>query len=142
MPLNLLWFVIFIILLAIELLTVNLVSIWFVIGSLCAFVLSFFTDSFLLQIILFLIVSIITLILTKPLVKRLKTFKVTPTNSDRVIGQVGDVTKRIESNNYGEVKIFGNVWTAYSFDGSEIDIGEKVVVLRIEGVKLIVKKES
>lgn len=142
MPLNLLWFIIFITLLAYELLTVDLVSIWFVIGSLVALLLSFITDSLLIQTFSFLIVSIITLILTKPFVKKFKAFKVTPTNYDRVIGQVGDVTKKIERNKYGEVKIFGNVWTAYSSDGSEIDAGEKVVALRIEGVKLIVKKEN
>ena len=50
------------------------------------------------------------------------------------------VTKKIGLNEYGEVKVFGNVWTAYS--NEEIEVGEKVKILSIEGVKLIVEKEE
>ena len=134
------WFVAFLVLLFIEIITVNLVSIWFAIGALASIVTSFFTDSVAIQTIVFIIVSVIVLLIVKPLVKKFKKFDITPTNSDRVIGKVGDVTKKIERNKYGEVKIFGNVWTATSKD--EIDEGEKVKVLSIDGVKLIVEKEE
>ncbi len=134
------WFIAFIILLLIELGTVNLVSIWFAIGAIAAMITTFITDSIVIQVIIFIVVSIITLLITKPLVKKFKGFEVQPTNSDRVIGKVGEVTKKIEKNKYGEVKIFGNVWTAASDD--VIDEGEKVKVLSIDGVKLIVKKEE
>ena len=56
-----------------------------------------------------------------------------------VIGKIGDVTKKIEDNHYGEVKVFGNTWTAYSDE--EIDVGSRVKVLKIDGVKLFVQKE-
>ena len=134
------WFIAFLVLLFIELVTVNLVTIWFAIGSLAALVTAFFTDSFVIQLVVFFVVSGISLLATKPLLKKFKVFQVTPTNSDRVIGKTGDVTKRIGKNQYGEVKIFGNTWTAYSDD--EIEVGSKVKVLEIEGVKLIVKKED
>ena len=134
------WFVAFLILLFIELITVNLVTIWFAIGALASLITAFITDSFVIQLIVFLVVSIIALLITKPLMKKFKAFQITPTNSDRVIGKIGDVTKKIEKNKYGEVKIFGNTWTAYSEE--EINVGEKVKVLEIEGVKLIVKKED
>ena len=134
------WFVAFLVLLFIELVTVNLVSIWFVIGSLAAIVTSFFTDSIVIQTIVFIVVSVSVLIIVRPLVKKFKKFDLTPTNYDRVIGKVGDVTKKIERNKYGEVKIFGNTWTASSKE--EIDVGSKVKVLSIEGVKLIVEKEE
>lgn len=134
------WFVAFVVLLFIEIITVNLVTIWFAIGSLAALVTSFFIDSFAIQIIVFLVVSVVALIATKPIMKKFKGFQITPTNSDRVIGKVGEVTKKIEKNKYGEVRIFGNTWTAYC--DQELDVGEKVKVLEIEGVKLIVKKEE
>ena len=134
------WFVVFLVLLFIELITVNLVTIWFVIGSLATMVTSFFTDSIVIQLIVFIVVSAIALIVTRPLMKKFKTFDVVPTNSDRVIGKIGDVTKAIKKNEYGEVKIFGNIWTASSDE--DIPVGSKVKVMEIEGVKLIVKKEE
>ena len=137
---TLLWFISFLLFLFIELITVNLVTIWFAIGAIAALITSFFTDSYAIQVIVFIGVSIVTLIITKPIIKKFKLFKITPTNSDMVIGKSGIVTKKIESNKYGEIKIFGNTWTATS--KKEIDVGVKVKVLSIEGVKLIVEKEE
>lgn len=136
----LIWFIVFIVMLVIEILTVNLVSIWFAIGALSAMLTAYFTESIFIQIVVFILVSIISLLITKPLVKKFKGFDITPTNSDRVIGKTGEVIKRIGKNNYGEVKIFGNTWTATSKE--ELEVGDKVKVLNIEGVKLIVEKEE
>lgn len=134
------WLVTFIILLLIEIFTINLVTIWFALGSIAAMFCSLCTDSTFIQIAVFVGVSLVSLLLTKPIMKKMKNFDVTPTNSDMVIGKVGVVVKKIENNKYGEVKIFGNVWTARADE--EIEVGEKVKVLSIEGVKLIVKKEE
>ncbi len=137
---TLFWFTSFIILLLIEILTINLITVWFAIGALSSMILSFSTNSLVSQLLSFIIVSLVSLLITKPLINRFKKFEITPTNSDMVIGKIGEVTKKIESNKYGEVKIFGNTWTAMS--SSEIEVGARVKVLRIEGVKLIVKKED
>lgn len=134
------WFIAFLVLLFIEIITINLVTIWFAIGALGALITALITDSFVIQVIVFLVVSIIALLVTKPLIKKFKGFQVVPTNSDRVIGKIGEVTKKIEKNKYGEVKVFGNIWTAYSDE--ELEVGTKVIVKEIEGVKLIVKKEE
>ena len=67
-------------------------------------------------------------------------FEVEPTNSDRVIGKVGEVTQKIGRNKYGEVKVYGNTWTASS--KQVINVGERVKVLSIDGVKLVVEKEK
>ena len=136
----LLWFISFIILLFIELVTVNLVTIWFALGALAAMIVSLFVDSYIIQIVVFIIVSIVSLAGTKAVVKKFKSFRTTPTNSDMVIGKTGVVTKKIENNKYGEVKIFGNVWTAKSKE--VLDVDTKIEVLAIEGVKLIVEKEE
>ena len=88
----------------------------------------------------FLLVSIVTLIITKPVVKKINKKKFTPTNLDRVIGQQGVVTKRISKDSYGLVKVLGSIWTATSDDF--IDGGSRVIVQKIDGVKLIVKKKE
>ena len=134
------WFILFVILLFIELVTVNLVTIWFAIGSVAAIITTIFTDSILIQSIVFIVVSVISLLITKPLIKKVKKFDVTPTNSDRVIGKTGEVTQKIGRNKYGEVKVYGNTWTASS--KQVIDVGERVKVLAIDGVKLVVEKEK
>lgn len=134
------WFILFIVMLVVEFLTAGLVSIWFAFGALCTMLIAYLTDILVIQIASFIIISILTLILTKPLIKKFKVFDVQPTNSDRVIGKIADVTKDITPNNFGEVKIFGNYWTAISEE--KIKAGTKVRVKSIDGVKLIVEKEE
>ena len=134
------WTIIFLILLFVELITINLVSIWFAIGALFSAIVSIFTDSVLIQFLAFLLVSIVTLIITKPVVKKINKKKFTPTNLDRVIGQQGVVTKKISKDSYGLVKVLGSIWTATSDDF--IDVGSRVIVQKIDGVKLIVKKKE
>lgn len=137
---TIIWFIVFTVLLIIELATVNLVTIWFAIGAVASIITTFFTFSVWIQMIVFVIVSLLALLATKPLMKRFKHFDVVPTNSDRVIGKVGEVTKSIEKNQYGEVKVYGNTWTATS--DKPIREGTRVKVLSIDGVKLVVEKEE
>lgn len=134
------WFIAFIVLLFIELATVNLVSIWFAVGSLAAFITTFFTDNIIIQVGVFIVVSIISLILTKPIIKKFKANEVVPTNSDRVIGKRAEVVKKITEDEYGEVKVLGSVWTASAKETFEV--GQKVKVKAIDGVKLVVCKEE
>lgn len=134
------WFLIFLVLLFIELITINLVSIWFALGAVVAMISSFFIESTLVQIVVFVVASIISLIITKPLIKKFKTVNVEATNLDRVIGKTGFITKKITSSDYGEVKVLGTIWTATSDE--EIDVGTKVIVKKIDGVKLIVEKKE
>ncbi len=132
------WIIAFIVLIFIELITVNLVSIWFAIGSIAAYVTTFFTDNFMIQLIVFVIVSIISLLAMKPLTKKIRNRKYEPTNLDRVIGEEGVVTKDISKNTYGEVKVSGSIWTATS--KKAISKGTQVKVLKIDGVKLLVEE--
>ena len=134
------WFCLFLVALVVELFTAGLVSLWFALGALCTMGISYLTENVLIQVIAFVLISIVSLILTKPLIKKFKAFDIQPTNSDRVIGKIADVTKDITPNNFGEVKIFGEYWTAIS--DSKIKTGTKVRVKAIEGVKLIVEKEE
>lgn len=124
-----------------EALTTQLLSIWFVIGAVCAAVTTIFTPSIPIQSAVFLIVSFIALIVTRPLVTRLKKNKSRiSTNADRLVGRIGDVMLDItDTEAIGQVKVSGEVWSAKSNDAPILK-GEKVKVLSIEGVKLIVEK--
>ncbi|MBQ2910109.1 MAG: NfeD family protein [Bacilli bacterium] len=137
---SLIWVIAFLGLLLVEFLTVGLVSIWFAVGALAALITSFITESVLIQTIVFVVASIVTLFVTQPLIKKFKVTKFEPTNSDRVIGKTGEVTKEIKPNEYGEVVVFGTEWLAAS--DKKQAVGTKVVVEKIEGNKLIVKKEG
>ena len=137
---SLIWVIAFLGLLLVEFLTVGLVSIWFAVGALAALITSFITESVLIQTIVFVVVSIVTLFVTQPLIKKFKVTKFEPTNSDRVIGKTGEVTKEIKPNEYGEVVVFGTEWLAAS--DKKQAVGTKVVVEKIEGNKLIVRKEG
>lgn len=137
---SLFWFILFIMLLLIEIVTVNLVSIWFALGSISALIATFFTDSLFIQVLVFVLVSIVTLLVTKPLIKKFRKVEVIPTNLDRVIGKKGVVIKKISPDEFGEVKVLGTVWTAVS--DSDIEVGSNVLVEKIDGVKLIVFEEE
>lgn len=127
----------------VEACTVQLVSIWFTIGALAALIAETLGANEVVQLIIFVAVSVITLILTRPFVKRFSTSKIQPTNADMHIGQDAIVTQDINNTEAtGAAKVKGIEWTARSADGSEIPIGEIVKVKAIEGVKLIVERKS
>lgn len=122
-----------------EVFSTQLVSIWFVLGAVCAAITTIFTPSIPIQSAVFLVVSFVALIVTLPLVRKIKSKRgQARTNADRLIGQTGDMLTEIaDSEQIGQVKISGEVWSAKS--DSQLSKGAKVKVLAIEGVKLIVQ---
>ncbi len=137
MNLTLTWLIIFIFLIFVEIATVNLVSIWFAIGAIASCILSIYADNLIIQLGCFVITSTICLILTKSIISKIKNHKTTPTNLDRVIGDIGIVTEDIDEFNNGEVKVDGKTWTATSKE--TLKVGTKVKIVSINGVKLNVK---
>ena len=131
------WLIIAIVLGILEVSTTNLVSIWFVISSLISMVVSLFTDSFLVQIGIFVIVGIILIPISKKIYKKIKVSNIS-TNFYRIMGMKGIVTEDITKDNIGEVKVDGKFWSAYS--DTNIKKGELVKVLSINSVKIKVEK--
>ena len=121
--------------------TTQLVSVWFVVGAVCAALATLFTGSIAIQSVVFVSVSLISLIVTKPLVNKIKkSSKKVNTNSDRLIGRTGVVLHDIESPlSIGQVKVLGEIWSARS-DLAPIEKDKKIKVLAIEGVKLVVEQ--
>ncbi len=134
------WFVMILVLSFIELITINLVTIWFVASAIVAWILSFFNIPFEVQFAVFVVLGIILLITTrKQLTKWLNKTK-HKTNLDRILNMTGTVTKEITKNDTGEVKVDGKRWTAVS--DNNIKEGATVKILRIDGVKLVVEEEK
>lgn len=134
------WLLIIIILAIIEVLTVDLVTIWFIASALLALIISFFTNNFIIEFAVFVIFGIIFLLITRPLMKKMKVKNNEKTNIDRIIGMKGIVTEDITKTKSGEVKVDGKLWTAIA--DKTIKKDSIVKVLSIESVKLKVEKED
>lgn len=135
------WLLLFVIFIIVEANTFNLITIWFAIGALGAFIVTYITDKVLVQVVVFTITTTLSLMLTRPFAnKLLKNHKPVKTNLDSVIGKVGIVEVEIKPNALGRVTVLGKDWAAKS--DKKIKIGSKVEVLNIEGVKLIVKEKD
>ena len=125
----------------VEAVTAGLVCIWFVAGALVALVAAFVDAPLSVQIILFLVVSAAALALTRPVLRKITNAKATPTNADRVLGEVAKVTETIDNeNSTGAVYVDGKTRTARSIDGTVIPAGDRVCIESMEGVKLFVKQ--
>lgn len=136
-----LWLIVAIILFAVEALTVNLTTIWFGFGAIIAMVVASLGGSTQLQIIFFVVATIILLLFTRPLA--VKYLKKTATNIDGLVGKQAIVTEKIDNlAGTGQVKIDGNVWSARSESGFIISEREVVEIVKISGVKLIVKMKG
>lgn len=135
------WLGLLVLFVIVEACTANLLTIWFAVGALAALVSSFFTDSLVIQIAIFVVVSLIVLAIVRPMAKKYTKTKKQPTNADMYINAEGIVTDSISNlKATGTVKVKGTVWTARSFN-DEVEIPENttIIVERIDGVKLIVK---
>lgn len=132
------WLFIILMLGFIEIITVNLVTIWFVISGIVSLILSFFIDNFIIQFSVFVILGILLLITTRTWINKILKINKQKTNLDRVIGMQGIVTEKITKNSPGEVKVDGKKWTAIS--DKNISVNSNVKILGIDGVKLKVEK--
>jgi len=122
-----------------ELMTTSLTLVWFSIGALVLMVLSTFIESVIIQIALFAAISITLLVtFTKYFVDKDKTFKYN-TNLQGIEQKTGVVKVEILPYATGIVTLTGEDWTAISDSNEKIEVGQLVKVIRIEGVKLVVK---
>lgn len=134
------WSVLLVILVVVEAVTAQMVTIWFAAGAAAALIAERLGAQIWLQWVVFIAVSAIALTATRPLVKKLTKAKVQPTNADRCIGQIAIVTEDIDNiEGKGQVHVNGITWTARSSDGTVFKKDERVTVEKIDGVKLIVR---
>ena len=135
------WLIILALCLGVEIATLGLVTIWFAGGALVTFFVAMVTDSLLIQVIVFLAVSLLLLFFTRPIAKKYYNSKRTKTNVDSLIGEQCKVAETIGNcNEAGTVLLNGLEWTARSKDEAVIGAGARVKVCAVDGVKVIVEK--
>lgn len=139
MTYSIVWLILLAILLIIEVMTLGLTTIWFAGGALVALIVSLFYDNLLLEIVLFLAVSLILLIFTRPIAQKYINSTRVKTNYEALIGKEACVTATIDNTKgTGLAVVDGQEWSARSADGSLIEKGTKVIIKNISGVKLVV----
>ncbi len=138
------WLIAFVVLLGIEAATMALTTIWFAGGALAAFAAALAGAAVEVQLVVFVVVSFILLLFTRPLAARLLRSggDKAKTNVDSLIGRSAKVTEAIDNElGTGAAVVGGQEWTARSFDGeSRFPTGETVVIRAVEGVKLMVSE--
>ncbi len=137
------WLIAMIVLLAVEAMVPGLISIWFAIGALAALIAALLHAPLWLQVVWFIVVSVVSLAVTRPLAKKYVNGRVKPTNADMILGKDCLVTEAIDNVlGTGAVIVAGKTWTArMENDADRAAEGEVLKAVRIEGVKLIVRRE-
>ena len=140
--LNLIWLGLFILLLVIEIITVGLTTIWFAAGALAALAANVLGADLIIQIIIFLAVSVVLLIFTRPWAEKHLNRKRVRTNYEREIGKVIRITEKVDNlDQTGKSVVDGQEWTVRSRNDSDIfEAGALARVVAVSGVKLIVEK--
>lgn len=135
------WLVLFVIFAVLELISLGLTSIWFAVGALAACITSLITDNWMIQAIVFIIVTVAVLIFLRPIAIKYINNRAEKTNIDSLIGKKVKVLEDIDNvNAKGKVFLNGMEWTARSAEGNLIKKDALVEVVEIEGVKVIVKE--
>ena len=133
------WLVLMIVFIAMEAMTVQLVSTWFAVGSLAAMIVSLLGAEVWLQLVVFFTISIVLLILLFPMARKHLKPKLVATNADALVGRVCAVTEDIDPMEGGRVKLGDVTWSARTETEEPIPAGSHVKILRIQGAKVIVE---
>lgn len=133
------WTIAAIVLAIVEGMTFGLTTIWFAAGALLTVIVAWLGVPLWGQLIFFFAVSIALLASTRPILTKYMTSHQVKTNVDSLVDKRGIVIKSIEEHVYGQVKLGGQIWTAKSYDDATILEGQEVIVVSIDGVKLVVK---
>jgi membrane protein implicated in regulation of membrane protease activity len=131
------WLGLFVFALVIELFTADMISIWFSLAAVPSFVLALVGANVIAQAIVFVLVTAVLLLLTRPAMKKYMKTNEIKTNVDAIIGKSGVVVKTITLDLPGRVKIGSMDWSAVSKE--TLEVGKHVKVLDVEGNKLIVE---
>ncbi|MGE5474848.1 MAG: NfeD family protein [Ignavibacteriales bacterium] len=123
-----------------EIVTTGFILFWFGISAVVAAILSFAGLNIYVQGTVFILLASVLIIFTRPLTKGLLKPKDNPSNVFAIVGKKGIVVKKIDNiEGKGQVRISSEVWSAESEDGTEMPIDTEVEVVKVQGVKVIVK---
>lgn len=136
------WLSIASILVIIEIATLGLTTIWFAGGALVAALATHLGANWLVQIIVFAVVSLVLLVFTRPIAQKHLFKNNEKTNVDSLVGASANVIETINNKKQeGRIMLNGLEWSARSKDDKLIEEGTEVLVESIQGVKAIVSKK-
>jgi len=133
------WLAVGILAFIIEYLTSDLSSIWATAAAIIVMIISIFVHIYWLQIVLFIVITLILVLAARPVAKKYFKTNTIKTNTDTLIGKHAVVIANITEENKGRVKVEGKDWRAISSDGKDINVNTSVEIVAIEGIKLVVK---
>lgn len=138
------WLIVFVVLLLIEIFTMGLTTIWFAGGALAAYIVGMVGVGTVGQISVFIVVSLVLLVFTRPWALKYFNQNRERTNAESLIGQQGVVLEEVDTlKAVGKVEVNGQEWSAKTGDpGGKIAKDTIVQVDAIQGVKLIVRQKE
>ena len=143
MSLAIIWLIVLVVCLVAEIATLGLTSIWFAGGALLALLIAMIGGPLWLQVLVFLVASIVLLIVTRPIATKYFNKNREKTNVNSKLGKQAIVTVTIDNlKGEGQIVTEGMEWTARSLDSTVIEEGSVVTIEKIEGVKAIVSMRN
>ncbi len=136
-----LWIVVLLATVILEAVTMQLTCIWFTFGALGAWILSLCGAPLWSQFLVFALLSLLLLVLTRPIAIKYLKPKIVRMNADAVPGKTGVITEAVHPDEgTGLIKVEGQIWSAKPEDGKKtFEVGDRVKVVRIEGVKAVIR---
>lgn len=135
-----LWGALILVSLVVELITEELTIIWGTVGAIFSFLAALLHAEIWLQLLIFIVFTTLTIIISRPIIKKYAKKEIIRTNADRIIGMVAIVSEAFKNNEVGKVIVNGQAWRATSTSNEAFFEGEKVQVEGISGTKVIVSK--
>ena len=144
MNLTTIWLIIFVACIVIEIISMGLTTIWFAGGALIAAVAAALGVPLWVQIVLFVLVSLVLLYFTRPIAVKYFNKDRIKTNAESLVGKQAIVISEIDNlQGIGQVTVEGKEWTARTVtDGVTLPTGSVVIIRAISGVKLMVEEKK
>jgi len=141
---EIIWMILGFVLLIAEMFTTTFFIMWFGVSALFTALVSWlWVDSLTFQLLIFAVCSFLLVLFTRKLTNKFSGEPSRKITQDEIIGKIGLVTETIlADHSKGIVKIDGQEWRACSVNGVEIEKGKNVVIQRLQGVKIYVKKQE
>ncbi len=134
---SIVWLILLIVFIIAEASTATLVSIWFCAGAAVALIVSAFVPSVLAQTAVFLVVSLLCLVLMRPLIRKKDAKALVPTNADRNVGQLAEVIVAVEPGRPGRARLSGVDWAARC--DTPLAVGQLARVAQVDGTTLVLQ---
>jgi len=136
-----LWVIGAVLLAILELMTQNLVCVWFIGGCLAGVVTDLLGWNVWLQFLAFVVVSALLVAAIRPFVKKFVMPKITPTNADTILGKEAYLTEGVNNlMGMGALRLEGKEWSVRSATGEPLPEGTLVRIVGLEGVKVLVER--